>query len=80
MRVNVEKLTNENGTMPIMDIVQWCHNHNPNKQNFGISFRTYNGLLNIFLETDCASIMNAVQNQWPNAVIENPYTIGKPRA
>jgi hypothetical protein len=71
LRVKASQLTNEHGSMPHLDLVQWVHKNNKFQKDFGFSFRFSEGQMNIFLETNCAQLMNAVQAKWPDAVIDN---------
>ena len=70
LRVKTDFLTSNGNTMPIVDIIQWVHKHNKLQKAWGISFRPDSGKQNIYLETNDAQIMNAVQAEWPNALIE----------
>lgn len=72
MRVNTDNIASNGNTMPMVDIIQWVHQHNKFQKVWGISFRPDKfGRVQSYLETNCAHIMNAVQTQWPNARIEN---------
>jgi hypothetical protein len=74
LKVKINQMTDENGNLSILDIIQWCHKNNRFQKAFGISIYPPDEerlTQEIYLETSCAQIMNAVQKQWPNAKIIN---------
>ena len=72
LRVKLDDLYIENGAGKILDIIQWVHKNNRFQKAWGISFRPNEaGTMKKYLETDCAQIMNAVYQEWPDAQIEN---------
>jgi hypothetical protein len=75
LRVNIRHLVIDGAGGNILDIIQWVHKHNRFQKPWGISFRTNEqGIIQRYLETNCAQIMNAVQAEWPNAEIENIHS------
>jgi hypothetical protein len=74
LKVNITQMTDENGSLGILDIIQWCHKNNRFQKAFGISIYPPGEerlSQEIYLETACAQIMNAVSAKWPNAKIIN---------
>jgi hypothetical protein len=74
LKVKINQMSDENGNLSILDIIQWCHKNNRFQKAFGISIYPPDEerpTQEIYLETSCAQIMNAVQKQWPNAKIIN---------
>jgi hypothetical protein len=74
LKVKINQMTDENGNLNILDIIQWCHKNNRFQKPFGISIYPPDEerpTQEIYLVTSCAQIMNAVQKQWPNAKIIN---------
>jgi hypothetical protein len=70
IKILAETIVDENGSIPLLDLIQIGHKFNKFKKAFGISIR-YNevGTPQTYFETNCANLANSICANFPSAQV-----------